>query len=41
MEAARTLAHHYGYGWAVRDTYITPEFEGVQVFAGRYMVGEF
>jgi hypothetical protein len=41
LAAARVLAHHYGYGWAVRDTYIAPEFDGIQVFAGRYTVGEF
>lgn len=41
LAAARALAHHYGYGWAVRDTYMIPEFDGIQVFAGRNTVGEF
>ncbi|MFG3403660.1 hypothetical protein [Streptomyces sp. NPDC048142] len=41
LAAARALAHRYGYGWAVRDTYMIPEFDGIQVFAGRYTVGEF
>ncbi|MCM2392591.1 hypothetical protein [Streptomyces albipurpureus] len=41
LAAGRTLAHHYGYGWAVRDTYMIPKFDDVQIFAGRYMIGEF
>ncbi|MFJ5071737.1 hypothetical protein ACIQC7_35510 [Kitasatospora sp. NPDC088556] len=41
LAAAQSLAHHYGYGWAVRDTYMIPKFDDVQIFAGRYMIGEF
>ncbi|MFJ2419242.1 hypothetical protein [Streptomyces brevispora] len=41
LAAGRSLAHHYGYGWAVRDTYMVPKFDDVQIFAGRYMIGEF
>ncbi|NEA15441.1 hypothetical protein [Streptomyces halstedii] len=41
LAVGQSLAHHYGYGWAVRDTYIIPEFDEIQIFAGRYMIGEF
>lgn len=41
LAAGRSLARHYGYGWAVRDTYMIPKFDDVQIFAGRYVIGEF
>ncbi|MEW1629608.1 hypothetical protein AB0387_19760 [Streptomyces sp. NPDC089173] len=41
LAAGRSLAHHYGYERAVRDTYMIPKADDVQILAGRYMIGEF
>ncbi|WP_152265180.1 hypothetical protein [Streptomyces mobaraensis] len=41
LAAGRSLACHYGYGWAVRDTYMIPKFDDVQIFVGRHVIGEF